>query len=130
MRFLSITEYNAILLRTLRRCGLDDDAARRLIAARWPMTIRAFLLELDARGLRVDPAAAREWVVEILGAEKWPDGVRVQIDEVFVSESLAEKFVQWVVCNGKAQPSTVGRLLQADPKPAKMLLHLAAAPEN
>jgi len=129
MRFLSTEQYDAVLLQTLRRCGLDDQAARRLIAARWPMTLKAFLLELDVRGLHVDPVAAREWLVEVVG-ERWPDGAAIRLDETFISESLSKKFVEWIVSNGKARPSDIGRLLQTDPRPARMLVSLGKAQEN
>lgn len=107
MRFLTLPEYDAILLASLRNLGLSDTDARTIIAARWPMDAVGVIAEAGGRGLIVDAADVAAFVVEAVGDDA--DGA---VDGVVMTNEAVELFLRWAVENDRARLTPTGRLLQ------------------
>ena len=105
MRFLSLREYDDVLLAALRRLDLDDASAHRLIASRWPMPAGGLPGEGYGRGLIIGPADFAAYVCEF--APDAPADCDALLDE-----GAAEEFFQWCVSTGRARLTEVGRALQ------------------
>ncbi len=107
MRYLTLAEYDDVLLASLRNLGLSDADAKRLIEARWPMDQTGVIAEAGGRGLLVDAADVAAFAVEAIG-----DDAGGAVDNVVMAAESVEIFLQWAVENDRARLTPTGRLLQ------------------
>ena len=134
MRFFNTAEYDSILLAALRSHGLDDDAARRVIAARWPMDAAGLLAEANGRGLVVTPGEVLDFLCDGCGLAS-PDELADLLAEcgpVQFNPEEADAFFDWCVANARAVPTPNGARLQHPDADKKILAacRRAAAPLN
>mgnify|MGYP001241442350 FL=1 len=129
MRFLSNTEYEAVLLLALKRLGLTETQAKTLIAARWPMPGPSLVGEAEGRGLIVTLQDIQAWLDTVTDG-CWADGEPICAENTLFNDDLADKFFAWCVQTGRAKPTLVGHLMENNPVPVKRILQLANSGSN
>jgi len=129
MRFLTGPEYNSILLVGLKRIGLSEADAARLIAARWPMDAYGLVAEAHGRGLAIQIADIAAWLVSRMGPT-WPDGEPTDAESAMFSPTVAEVCLQWCVATGRANSTLAGRFYTSNPRRIEITLQAAKAKDN
>lgn len=123
-KILTLDEYEAAVVAGLARQGIEHATARRLLAARWPMTVHALLGELAVRGLAL--------TLDDFAAYLRAAGVNLEevgdLADVLVAPHAAERFLGWCLAEGRGKYTALAMLHGRHPQVLEALQREAVDP--